>query len=267
MVEGFDGLDVVVTGAAGGFGRALCRRLVAERAAVVAIDMDADGLRRLEDGLGVRTICVDLTDREAVDAALAGVGPIDVLVNNAGVTALGPFSDIDVAAVERVMAVNLFGAANVTRALLDGLIERRGRIAVMSSVAGFAPLVHRTAYSASKHALHGLFESLGAETADSGVTVTMVCPAFADTGIEQRAVARAEGPAGEWSTTGRHLSADAVAGAVLDGLRRRRRLVLPGRTAKTAYVVWRLAPRTFERIMRRRVSGGSGQRSPRYRSR
>ena len=249
MVEGFDGLDVVVTGAAGGFGRALCRRLVAERAAVVAIDIDADGLRRLEDGLGVRTICVDLTDREAVDAALAGVGPIDVLVNNAGVTALGPFSDIDVAAVERVMAVNLFGAANVTRALLDGLIERRGRIAVMSSVAGFAPLVHRTAYSASKHALHGLFESLGAETADSGVTVTMVCPA------------------GEWSTTGRHLSADAVAGAVLDGLRRRRRLVLPGRTAKTAYVVWRLAPRTFERIMRRRVSGGSGQRSPRYRSR
>lgn len=267
MAEGFAGLLVAVTGAAGGIGQALCRHLVAGRAEVVAIDVDAEGLAALAGDLGVRTICVDLADRDAVTAALAGTGPIDVLVNNAGVTALGPFADIDVSAVERVMAVNLFGAVNVTWALLDGLIERRGRIAVMSSVAGFAPLVHRTAYSASKHALHGLFESLRAEIADTGVTVTMVCPAFADTGIEERAVERADGPGGEWSTTGRHLTADAVAAAVLNGLRRRRRLVLPGPTAKIAYVVSRFSPANFERIMRQRVSGGSSQRSPRYRSR
>lgn len=267
MAEGFAGLDVVVTVAAGGIGRALCRRLVADGARVVAIDVDREGLASLEEGLGVQAICVDITDREAVRAVLAGIGSIDVLVNNAGVTALGPFQAIDVSAIARVMSVNVFGAANVTRELMDGLIERRGRIAVMSSVAGFAPLVHRTAYSASKHALHGLFESLRAEIAGSGVTVTMVCPAFADTGIEERAVARAEGSAGEWSTTGRHLTADAVAGSLLDGLRQRRRLVLPGRTAKIAYIVSRLAPATFEQIMRRQVPGGSGQRSPRYRSR
>ena len=253
MAEAFGGSRVVVTGAAGGIGTALCNRLVAEGAQVVAIDRDEAGLARIVQEVEAETVAVDLTDPDQTMDALGGLERVDVLVNNAGVTALGPAGDIPPAAVEQVMAVNCLGSVNATHALLGSLVERRGRIAVMSSVAGFAPLVNRTAYSASKHALHGYFESLRAELADSGVSVTMVCPAFADTGIETRAVARSEGKAGEWTTTGRHLSSDQVAVAVVDGLRKRKRLVLPGATAHAAYWTWRVAPGLYERLMRSRV--------------
>ncbi len=253
MAESFRDARVVVTGAAGGIGTALCNRFAAEGAEVVAVDRDEAGLGRLVREADVETVTVDLTDSEATMAALGALGPVDVLVNNAGVTALGPARDISPEVVGRLMAVNYLGSVNATHSLFGSLLERRGRIAVMSSVAGFAPLVNRTAYSASKHALHGYFESLRAELADSGVSVTMVCPAFADTGIDTRAVARSEGEAGEWSTTGRHLSADQVAAAVIDGLRKRKRLVLPGATARAAYWTWRVAPGLYERLMRSRI--------------
>jgi short-subunit dehydrogenase len=254
VADSFAGLRVVVTGAAGGIGSALCRRFAAEGAEVVALDLDTNGLTRLAGEVEVETHAVDLVNRAQVTETMAEIGPVDVLVNNAGVTALGPFSELPLDVLDRVLAVNLVGSANITRAALAGLIERRGRIGVMSSVAGFSPLIHRTAYAASKHALHGLFESLRTELAATRVTVTMISPAFTDTGIERRAVARAEGEAGEWSTTGRHMTPDRVARAIVEGLRRRRRLVLVGTTAKLAYVTSRLSPALYERLMRARIS-------------
>ena len=250
MAEGFTDLRVLVTGAAGGIGTELCRRFAAEGAEVIAIDSDGEALDRLAEEIGVVAVELDVTDRRSVESHDFGV--VHVLVNNAGVTALGPFSEIDGAAFERVIAVNLIGAATITRAVLGSLQRHHGRIAVLSSVAGFSPLTHRTAYAASKHGLHGLFESLRSEL--SGVSVTMVCPTFVNTGIETRAAARAPGPAGQWSTTGRHLSAVDVSDAVLDGLRRRKRLVLPGATSRMAYVLSRLAPSAYEVLMRRRLT-------------
>lgn len=253
MAEGFAGQRVVVTGAAGGIGSELCRLFVREGAQVVAVDLDDDGLDRL--GPGVEACRLDLTDRVSVESH--DFGAVDVLVNNAGVTALGAFGEIDGSSFDRVMGVNVSGAANITRHLLPSLIARRGRIGVVSSVAGFAPLVHRTAYAASKHALHGLFGSLRAELEPMGVGVTLICPTFADTGIETRAVARADGISGEWSTTGRHLTAERVAREIARGLRHRRRLVLPGATAKAAFVVSSLSPAAYERLMGRRIRGAS----------
>jgi short-subunit dehydrogenase len=254
VADSFRAKTVVITGAAGGIGTALCRRFAREDARVVAVDLDVDGLRRLRDEIAVQTIGLDLTDATETCRALGELQVVDVLVNNAGVTALGPADEIPLEVVERVTAVNFLGSVNAARAVLGSLVERRGRIGVLSSVAGFAPLLHRTAYSASKHALHGFFESLRVELAATGVSVTMVCPTFADTGMQTRAVARSEGKAGEWSTTGKHLTADQVAKRAISGLRARKRLVLPGATAKTAYWVSRLAPATFERLMRSRIS-------------
>lgn len=242
---------MLVTGAAGGIGTAVCEELHSLGADVIAADLavDAGGKR------GWPTLRMDVTDEDAVRAQVAALGPLDGLVLSHGVTALGPAVEQPMMAVDRVLEVNLRGAIVVTQAALPGLVDRRGRIAVLSSVSGFAPLVHRTAYAASKHGLHGYFESLRAEMVPAGVSVTMVAPSFVATGIEDRAAFRSSGDAGRWTTTGEVVDASHVARALVTGMAERRALVLPSKTAITAYVVSRVAPSVYASMMRRRVLG------------
>lgn len=233
---------VLVTGAGGGIGSAICDLLDARGVDVVRSDVEGD-------------LPLDVTDTVAVMTAVRELGPLDGLVLAHGITALGPAGSVPLEAVERVIAVNLTGAIAVTVAALPGLAERRGRIGILSSVAGFGPLANRSAYAASKHGVHGWFGSLRAETAGEGVSVTIVAPSFTATGIESRAAHRAEGSDGDWSTTGEVLTPEQVALAAVAGMDRRARLVLPSRTARLAHLVARLAPATYERTMRRRILG------------
>ena len=245
------GARVLVTGAAGGIGQETCAALQSVGAHVIAADLDAAALGSHAD----ERVALDVTDDAAVTQVVGGLGPLDGLVLSHGVTSLGSAAETPMSAVDRVLSVNLRGAISVTQAALPGLIERRGRIAVLSSVSGFAPLVNRTAYSASKHGIHGYFESLRAEVSDAGVSVTIVAPSFVATGIEQRAAYRAGGGGGAWSTTGEVLAPAEVARAIVAGLADRRSLVLPSRTAWQAYIVSRVAPPVYARIMRKRVLG------------
>lgn len=249
------GARVLVTGAAGGIGAETCEVLRRRGASVVAADLDEAAIRVDCD----ERLKLDVTDHARVDAVVGSLAPLDGLVLSHGITSLGPALDTPMSAVSRVLAVNLAGAIAVTQAALPGLIQRRGRIAVLSSVSGFAPLVHRTAYSASKHGVHGYFDSLRSEVADAGVSVTIVAPSFVATGIEKRAAYRSGGGSGDWSTTGEVLTPDEVAEAIVDGLVRRRALVLPSRTARAAYALSRVAPAMYARTMRRRVLADGDQ--------
>ena len=135
------------------------------------------------------------------------------------------------------------------------MIDTRGQVVVISSVAGFAPIVGRPGYVGSKHAVTGLFAALRAELAADGVGVTIVCPAFVATGIDRNALgATLDGPAGPRLATGRASDPDRIAVAVLDGVVRRRRLVLPDRLSKLAWVASRLAPSLYERLMARQLT-------------
>ncbi|HYN57414.1 MAG TPA: SDR family NAD(P)-dependent oxidoreductase [Motilibacterales bacterium] len=242
---------MLVTGAAGGIGERTCSLLHRVGAQVIAADLAGAGPCPDAD----ERVTLDVTDDEAVDRVVGGLGPLDGLILSHGVTSLGPAVGTPMAAVDRVLAVNLRGAIAVTQAALPGLIQRRGRIVVLSSVAGFAPLVHRTAYAASKHGIHGYFESLRSEVSGSGVSVTIVAPSFVATGIELRAAHRAGAGAGARSTAGEVLSPDVVARAIVEGMARRRSLVLPSRTARAAYALSRVAPGMYARTMRRKVLG------------
>ena len=140
------------------------------------------------------------------------------------------------------------------RPALPALRQARGLIVAVSSVAGYTPLIARTGYAASKHALHGFFESLRTELAPDGIDVMMVCPSFIATGIDRNAL----GPHGGAAThaqvvVGRRLQPDEVADRVFRGAERSRRLLLIGRTARTAWWVSRLAPSLYERIMARKL--------------
>ncbi|MBE7419603.1 MAG: SDR family oxidoreductase [Ideonella sp.] len=257
---------VVITGAAGGLGSSLARHC-ADAGATVAV-LDLDGARaqalaaelRQRSGRPALALACDITDRAAAHDAVAAIvrecGRIDWLVNNAGISARCLLRDAAPEVLERVMAVNLFGAAHVTAAALPALTAQRGQIVVISSIAGFAPLVGRTAYAASKHALHGFFDSLRSELHGAGVGVMLACPAFIATGIERAALGADGRPAGAARrTSGREVPPDAVAARIVADALRGRRLCLPSALSRTAWWLSRLAPALYERQMLRRQGG------------
>jgi len=177
---------------------------------------------------------------------------IDILVNNAGITQRSAFSATRTEVFRRVMDVNFFGALYCTQAALEGLIRRRGSIVIIESMAGVTPLLGRSAYCASKHALHGLFATLRAELRGAGVHVMIVCPGFVATNLQRRALG-GDGRVTDHpqSIIGRACSAQRVACSVARGVARRRRLVVVPAPYLLAYWLYRLAPGLYEHLMAR----------------
>ena len=256
MTREFAGRTVVVTGAAGGLGRALCLRFAAAGARVAALDRDdavLQGLTFPEGTQALRLACDVSREEDCVRAmaeARRAFGGVDVLVNNAGITQRSAFAKTEPEVIRRVMAVNFFGALHCTHAALDDLVARRGMVIAISSVAGFAPLIARTGYAASKHALHGFFDSLRTEVEPLGVKVLLVCPSFISTGIERNALAGDGGPVRHaQSIVGRRAAPEAMAEKIYRAAEAERRLLLPDRVSRLSWWVSRLAPRFYERQM------------------
>lgn len=255
---------VVVTGAAHGLGAALAHRFARAGAAVAVLDIDADAAARRADtvgadgvdALGLACDVISPADcRRAIDAVVKEWGGIDVLVNNAGITHLGLVRDTEVEVLRRVLDVNFFGAVNCTHAALPALLAQRGRVAVISSVAGFAPLATRAGYVASKHALEGFFATLRSEHVHDGLRVTVACPSFVRTGIGDRALGPDGNPAGRARTgVGREIEPEAAAGVIFRGIEAGKRRVFVGREARLAWWLTHLAPRMYERLMIRRTA-------------
>ena len=201
---------VVVTGGTRGIGRAVAERF------------EAAGDRVLAPGSAE----LDVADEAAVGAFFAAAGPVDVLVNNAGVSEAAPVAKTLLASWERQMAVNATGSFLCARAVLPGMLERgRGRIVCVASTAGVVGARYTAAYTASKHAAVGLMRAVAAETAGTGVTCNAVCPTFVRTDMTRESVSRivaatgrseAEGEAAlaKMSPLGRLLEPEEVAAAI-----------------------------------------------------
>jgi len=250
---------IAVTGGASGIGLAICRRFGSAGFRVAIIDMNKDDASRQasdlrSSGIKATAFTCDVSKEEqciqTINSDIETFGGIDILVNNAGITQRSAFTETEISVYRKVMDINFFGALYITKAAIRNLIDRKGVIVVTSSHAGYAPLLGRTGYSASKHALHGLFESLRTEVKDKGVHVMMLCPGFTKTHLQQRAL-HGDGSISRrpQSKVGTEDTPEHVAQAVFKGVIKRKRMVVLTPTGKMTYFLSRLAPGLYEKIM------------------
>jgi short-subunit dehydrogenase len=186
-------MHVLITGASSGIGAALAHAFAAQGASVSLVARREDRLRALAQSLKVETHVgvADLSDptrcEAMVDAAVAALGPVDVLVNNAGVQVIAPTAAVDVERGEMSLRLNVFSPLRLTRLVLPGMIERgHGAVVNIASMAALAPTPGMTYYNASKCALGGASEALRGELRGTGVNVVTVYPGIiGDTDMAQ----------------------------------------------------------------------------------
>lgn len=287
--------SVLITGASTGLGLEAALTLASRGFNVWAGLRDMSRKGAIDDaarqrGLRIRPVYLDVTDkasiRTAVGTVLASSGHLYGVVNNAGMTVRGYFEDLSEEEIQRVFAVNLFGAMSVVREVLPAMrAARQGRIVMMSSIAGRIGSMALTAYVASKFGLEGFSESLALELAPLGVQVVLIEPGIVKTPIwdKTRRVAagarNAEGPYYQWFCRAEELAdglvetstltpADVARTVVRAMTAKRPRLrYMIGRRAGLVFALRRYLPgELFERIyfgeVLRRVTGRRGLRMP-----
>jgi NAD(P)-dependent dehydrogenase (short-subunit alcohol dehydrogenase family) len=251
----FLGKVVVITGGAGGIGQALSQQLIKQGARVVVLDLNVTGVTSSDSLFPLAT---DITCRDQLANALEKIierfGTIDALFNNAGITHMSQFVDTPASLFEKIMAVNFNAAVNITRLCLPYILQNQGRIVVISSVAGFAPLYGRSAYSASKHALEGFFGSLASELKEAKVGITIVSPSF----VRSRPDLRAQVNGGATSpgalkknTSGKQVSPENAAAHIIKATQKGQSNLFLGKVAKIARWLVALAPGLYMTIMTR----------------
>jgi 2-hydroxycyclohexanecarboxyl-CoA dehydrogenase len=189
----FDGRTAVVTGGGGGIGSAICRRFAAEGARVAVLDRSgpaAEAVVKELTGQGAAALALrcDITDRADVDAAVAAVtdqlGPVDVLVNNAGWDLFKPFAATTPEDWEQLIAINLVGALHLHHAVLPTMVERQsGRIVNIASDAARVGSSGEAVYAACKGGLVAFSKTIAREHARHGINVNVVCPGPTDTAL------------------------------------------------------------------------------------
>lgn len=242
---------VLVTGAASGIGRGLCIALAAEGARVIGVDRNTEGLDELAAQLGdafISRIC-DLADTTAIEGLAHWVenevGPVGILINNAGVVSGSWLEETPAASIETTFRVNALAPIHLTRALLPGMLARdQGHVVTIASAAGIVGTAKLVDYSASKAAAVGFDEALRLELKRRGsaIRTTVVCPYFVDTGMF-------EGVRTRWRWLLPILKPESVVRRTLRAIRRNRARVVMPWLVKTAWPARLLPTFLFDALM------------------
>lgn len=254
----FVGTTALVTGGASGIGKALGAALEEAGARVVLADIAT------RDGGACRPL--DVRDAAAFEALVEEIGPVDLLINCAGISLGGATHEMSALHWDRIIDVNIRGVVNGVRAVYPSMVERgSGQIVNVASGAGLAALPFVAAYSMTKHAVVGLSSSLRAEAALHGVRVSVLCPGAVDTPIldrlpdpDLRSTESSPVTARSYLAVVRQkpVDVDRFARLALKGIQRDRGIIVVPRSARSLWYLHRLSPTltgTMAKVLARRV--------------
>jgi len=258
MSDGAAGKTAVITGGAGGLGRALADALKADGWHCALIDLPGDALNNAaKDDPAVTAYPCDVTDAGAVAEVCRQITAdrpsVDLVIYAAGITHIGLFAESDPTVHQRVMDINYMGTVHVVAGLLEPVRAAKGTHLALSSVAGFAPLIKRTAYAASKHAVEGFFKTLRSEEKPYGVKVLIAAPSFVATNVGADDAKDGTARPGSAKDSLDIMSADEAARIILSGYKKGRAFIPVGRVARLSYWLCRLFPGLYTRLMERRI--------------
>jgi len=258
-MEDFNNKVVIITGASEGIGRALSLKFAEQKAKIVISARNEDRLNKLKneiESLGASALVVptDVTDKDAcnnlIEHTVDEYGTIDVLVNNAGRTMWTPFKDIkDLSIFKQLMDLNYLGCVYCTYYALPYLKKSKGQIVGVSSLAGLNGVPSRTAYSASKHAMFGFFDSLRIELKDTGVSTTMIAPDFVISEIHRRALDGLGNPLGKSPLQeSKVMTAEECAQLIIQAVQNRDRLLITSLRGKLGRWMKLIIPSIVDKI-------------------
>ncbi|WP_243060061.1 SDR family oxidoreductase [Nocardioides sp. SR21] len=251
----------VVTGAGNGMGRELVLLMLGRGARVAAVDVSAAGLEETARLAGapdrLSTHVLDITDQSGVEAlpdtVVAVHGAVDGLLNNAGVIQpFLPVTELDDAAIRRVLDINLMGTVHMTRAFLPLLVERpEAHLANVASMGGFFPFPGQTMYGASKAAVKLFTEGLYAELLDTNVAVSVIMPGAIATEITTNS--GVDAPTGEEGSV-RMTPPDKAARIMVDGIERDRLHIYVGADARLMSIAIKVMPKTAIKFVKAQMA-------------
>ncbi len=251
---------VWVTGASSGIGKELCIQLAQSGSQLILSSRNQEALTSLKNTLPnsdqhlVLPLDLENSDNFEVSAqrVIERFGTVDILIQNGGISQRGTAMESSREVTRRIMEVNFFGNVFLTRVVLPHLRKSKGQLLVVSSIAGKFGFFLRSSYSASKHALHGYYESLALEEEKNEVSVTIACPGKINTPISENALSQdgeAHGSMDHNQASG--MSVSDCAKQLLKGLQCKKREVLVGNKEVKAVTLKRFFPKLFWRIIRK----------------
>jgi len=251
----FQNKIVAITGASSGIGKALADLALHQGAKVALCARNLEKLEQLYAG-NESVICIkaDVSKEDDcklfVEAAIARWGRLDVLINNAGITMRALFEEADLSVIRELMDINFWGTVYCTKYALPFILQSKGVIVGVSSIAGYRGLPARTGYSSSKFAMQGFLEALKTELLSTGVHVMWVSPGFTASNI--RNVARNAAGNTQKETPldeGKLMSAEACATIILDAAAKRKRSVVMTFQGKLTVWMSKLFPALLDRLV------------------
>jgi len=254
----FNNKIVAITGGSDGIGKAMVELLLTLGAKISTCARNQEKLLTLQANHSEEPLfCIvaDVSKQEDctlfIQSTIAKFGGIDILINNAGVSMRSEFINTDVQVIKKVMDINFLGTVYCTKEAIHSIIERKGSIVGISSIAGYRGLPGRSGYSASKFALNGWLESLRTELLHLGVNVMWVCPGFTKSNIRnaalnEKAIAQGESPLDENSL----MNAEDCAQHILRSIEKRKRTLVLTFKGKQTIFMNKIFPAWADRLVR-----------------